>query len=337
MILFCGIPSEPPMAMAIAAAVEMGTKHLVLNQRDVRYFDVMLDSCAGELSGFLSHAGGEWPLEVFSGIYTRLMDHGELPENQPRGRDQPPLERIRHSELFHSAMNEWFEACESLVVNRASDMASNVSKPYQAQRISSAGFSTPETLITTDPEEVEHFTRTHRRVIYKSISSVRSIVRELETRPDGALSARCRQSLQRVRDLPTQFQEFVPGDNIRVHVVGQRVFATEIATDAVDYRYARRDGSDVVMSPVRLPEDTAARCVSLSESLRLPLCGIDLKRTPDGEYFCFEVNPSPAYSYYEESTGQPISRALVELLGAARLAGPRAASTDVLPVAGGSV
>jgi hypothetical protein len=30
--------------------------------------------------------------------------------------------------------------------------------------------------------------------------------------------------------------------------------------------------------------------------------------------YCFEVNPSPAYSYYESHTGQPISAALARYL-----------------------
>ena len=48
--------------------------------------------------------------------------------------------------------------------------------------------------------------------------------------------------------------------------------------------------------------------------LDLPLCGIDLKRAVDGTFFCFEVNPSPAYSYYQDQTGQPIADALVDYL-----------------------
>jgi glutathione synthase/RimK-type ligase-like ATP-grasp enzyme len=44
--------------------------------------------------------------------------------------------------------------------------------------------------------------------------------------------------------------------------------------------------------------------------------GIDLKLTPDGEYYCFEVNPSPGFVYYERYTGQPISAALADLLHA---------------------
>jgi glutathione synthase/RimK-type ligase-like ATP-grasp enzyme len=46
----------------------------------------------------------------------------------------------------------------------------------------------------------------------------------------------------------------------------------------------------------------------------LVLTGIDLKRTPEGAYYCFEANPSPGFLYYEQHSGQPISLALAELL-----------------------
>ena len=71
---------------------------------------------------------------------------------------------------------------------------------------------------------------------------------------------------------------------------------------------------DVEMRAVELPPDIRARCVHLSIQLQLPFCGIDLKRTEQGAYYCFEVNPSPAYSYYQQYTEQPIADALVEYL-----------------------
>ena len=46
----------------------------------------------------------------------------------------------------------------------------------------------------------------------------------------------------------------------------------------------------------------------------LLFAGIDLKETPEGEFYCFEVNPCPGFLYYERHTGQPISTALAELL-----------------------
>ena len=49
------------------------------------------------------------------------------------------------------------------------------------------------------------------------------------------------------------------------------------------------------------------------------LAALDLRRTPDGEWYCFEVNPSPGFTYYESNTGQPIAAAIAGLLTAAAL------------------
>jgi glutathione synthase/RimK-type ligase-like ATP-grasp enzyme len=108
----------------------------------------------------------------------------------------------------------------------------------------------------------------------------------------------------------------VEGTNVRVHVVGQEVFATKIETDVTDYRYASRQGGESELTPTELSPELSERCVRLTEGLQLPFAGIDLKITPSGEVFCFEVNPSPGYSYYENNTGQPIARALARYLSA---------------------
>lgn len=307
MILFCGIPSEPPLAGAIAAANALGVEHVVFNQRHAHHCDVVLDVGDGRATGALWMWEREYSLEHFQGVYTRFMESASLPENRPAGRRAPDALLVEKSAFLHDVLNEWLEVAPCTVVNRTSAMGSNVSKPYQAQLIGREGFRTPETLVTNEPAEVREFARRHGRVIYKSTSSIRSIVRELAPDvPDADLA--------RVRDLPTQFQQFVGGGNMRVHVVGDAVFATEIATAAIDYRYARREALDVAMSATVLPADIAERCVRLARRLALPFCGIDLKRTAQGEYYCFEVNPSPAYSYYEDHTGQPIARALVRYL-----------------------
>jgi glutathione synthase/RimK-type ligase-like ATP-grasp enzyme len=186
-------------------------------------------------------------------------------------------------------------------------MRSNGSKPFQAQLIARHGFRVLETLVTNEPVEVIDFARAHGRLIYKSVSGIRSIVRELDVAAD----------LDRIRGLATQFQALIDGDDVRVHVVGDDVFATAVHTEAVDYRYAARDGREVEHHAVQLDAETAARCVALARALDLPLCGIDLRRTTSGDYVCFEVNPMPAFSYYQGLTGQPIARSVVSALAAA--------------------
>jgi hypothetical protein len=306
MILFCGIPSEPPLALAIQAANELGLEHLVLNQRSLPFYDIRLCLAGGRLTGELWASERVWPLQAFTGAYTRLMDVQDLPESRPRRTEFAQPDGIQKGMFVDATLQAWLEVADCRVVNRQRPSTSNVSKPHQMQLIQRVGFLTPTTLVTNVPAEVTAFALQHGHIIYKSISSVRSIVHELT----GERIA----DLNRIRDLPTQFQSLVAGDDVRVHVVGTRVFATRIRTEATDYRYAQQRGHDVDMQPFTLPPEIEARCCALSRMLELPFCGIDFKLTSSGEYFCLEVNPSPAYSYYEETTGQPIARALVEFL-----------------------
>ncbi len=306
MILVAGIPSEAPLRLVIESAESGGVPHVVFNQRESGRTEICLDIRDGAVDGTIRIRETDYGLNAFSGVYVRMMDARDLPEERLRAREEPTGGAGSRTDLLYEAFADWLEVAPCRVMNRCGAMATNGSKPYQAQFILRAGFRIPETLVTNVPEAVRGFLEKHRRIVFKSISSERSIVRLLESdRLDD---------LDRVRHLPTQFQEFVPGDNIRVHVVGEELFATEIRSDAVDYRYAGRDGRDADMVPLSLPHEIEARCRALSRALGLPLCGIDLKRTPDGRYYCFEVNPSPGYSYYQEHTGQDIAGAIVRHL-----------------------
>jgi glutathione synthase/RimK-type ligase-like ATP-grasp enzyme len=106
----------------------------------------------------------------------------------------------------------------------------------------------------------------------------------------------------------------VAGTDVRVHVVDREVFATEIVSDATDYRYASREGGTIDLRAIDLDGDVASRCVALARDLALPFAGIDLRRTADGAWVCFEVNPSPGFSFYESQTGQPIAAAVARYL-----------------------
>jgi glutathione synthase/RimK-type ligase-like ATP-grasp enzyme len=296
MIVFYGYPDDAPLARAIEAARQREVAHSVIDQRHPDRYDLVLEVSDAGIGGHLGVAGAIVSLTDVGAVYARPLTPVAVAD--PRGR-----ERAR---VFEQAMLDWLDVAECRVVNPPSAMHSNASKPFQAQAIAAAGFLVPETLITSDPGTARAFWSRHGDVVFKSTSGIRSIVRTLD-RQQAA-------HLERLRDLPTQFQELVPGTDVRVHVVGGRVFAAEVHSDAIDYRYARRDGLGVDLAEVTLPADVAARCVALAAGLGLPFCGIDLRRRPDGGYVCFEVNPMPGYSYFESETGQAISDALVDYL-----------------------
>jgi len=190
-------------------------------------------------------------------------------------------------------------------MNKSSKQISNISKPYQCQLIASSGFQIPPTLITNDPHLVQSFKKKYKRVIYKSISSIRSVVCEL--------NAVRMLDINKVKFLPSQFQQLLSGKNIRVHVVGNEIFASEITTEAIDYRYASHEDLNCEIKEIELGDETKERCFTLSSILGLPFCGIDLMITENGTY-CFEVNPSPGFSYYQRHTGQDISGAIIRYL-----------------------
>jgi glutathione synthase/RimK-type ligase-like ATP-grasp enzyme len=92
------------------------------------------------------------------------------------------------------------------------------------------------------------------------------------------------------------------------------VFACTVISEADDYRYSTER---VEMHPCELPGEIAALCRSLAQSMQLPIAGLDLRQDPDGNWYCFEVNPSPGFTYFEKATGQPISAAVARLLASA--------------------
>ena len=302
-IVLCGIPSEPPLRLAIDAAARAGIDHLVVNQRDAHRWELRVVTGGSGIGGALVVGGAAHDLAAVTGVYVRMTSPEELPEVRGYGRRPPDPQVAAQVLAFHSLFAMWLEGASCRVANRLSVGGSNLSKPYQAQLIAAAGLPVPDTLVTNDPSAAARFGQDHDEVVFKSVSSVRSIVRRLD---DDR-----RAQLERVRSLPTQFQRLIPGTDVRVHVVGEEVFATEIVSRAVDYRYAGRDGQDASFRPVDLPAEVEESCRRVAVALELPFCGIDLRRGPDGDYTCFEVNPSPGYSYYQAHTGQPIAEALV--------------------------
>jgi glutathione synthase/RimK-type ligase-like ATP-grasp enzyme len=247
--------------------------------------------------------GADWSLDLsdITGVYVRFLgSEGRLPLDPT-----PETAAALRAEADTGLMSV-LEDLPCPVVNRVAGGMSNNSKPYQALLLRRAGLRVPPTLVTNDPEAARDFYAAHGGMIYKSASGVRSIVRCLE--PDSL------DRLELLRDGPAQFQAYVPGDNVRVHTVGERIFAVRVRSQAVDYRYAHRDGLTVEMEPTTLPPAIERACFRIAGDLDLLLAGIDLKETPDGQWYCFEVNPCPGFLYYERHSQLPISAALAELL-----------------------
>ncbi len=302
MILLWGVPGDSPMTQVREALLRMGCAPTFLDQRTT------VGACAemsvgSRVAATVTTDEGVVDLGDVTAVYMRPYDPRDLPAVQQAGPDSKTYcNAIQLADLLYS----WVEVTDALVVNRPSAMGHNCSKPFQASELRKFGFRVPQTLLTTDPAAVVEFRERHERVIYKSISGIRSIVSELT---DDHLSR-----LDDVRWCPTQFQELVVGTDYRVHVVGEEIFAAEIISEAIDYRYGSRAGQSVTIRGVTIPEDVADRCIAASRTMGLAVSGVDLRRTADGKWYCFEINPSPAFDFYQSATGHPIDEAIAGLL-----------------------
>ncbi|HVP53584.1 MAG TPA: alpha-L-glutamate ligase [Candidatus Eisenbacteria bacterium] len=297
MIVVYGRMDDPPIARLIKALQEAGVEYALVELTALEREHLRIEIGPHGVDGCLVVAEQEIPMARIRSVYARPL---ELPK---RWSTPGAASRVR---ILHEQFLQWLDVARALVVSRPRAMQFNASKPLQAQLIGEAGFAVPQTLVTNDETEARAFWREHGRVIFKSVSGVRSIVQELDEHTA--------QRLDRLALLPTQFQAYVPGVDVRVHVVGERTFATEIRSPATDDRYASRAPAKASLARTQLPHDVTERCVALAERMELPLAGIDLRRRPDGEFVCFEVNPMPAYTYDESHTGLPISQALAALL-----------------------
>jgi RimK-like ATP-grasp domain len=307
MILLCGIPSETPLAMVADELDRLGAPYAWFSQRNFAEYRLEYQIVGGKIVGTLALGRDLHPLPSIRAVFARLMDDRLLPELDDEPETSPSRLACRQ---LHDSLTRWLEITPSRVVNRYGPMGSNGSKPYQAQLITAHGFRTPETLVTNDPAEVIRFRQRHGRIIYKSISGLRSIVTEF-TDADAA-------RIDAVRSCPTQFQELIDGHDVRVHVVGDTVFATAIESNGVDYRYSgQSSGKEARLQAIEAPPDVERRAVELSAALGLPVAGLDLMVDRHGDVYCLEVNPSPAFSYYEQHTGQPIAREIARYLAGA--------------------
>jgi glutathione synthase/RimK-type ligase-like ATP-grasp enzyme len=259
----------------------------------------------GVPSGRISCSDWELDLDDVSGVFVRGV---ELEAHAPFSTIPTGLEGAALGES-QAALTAMLEHLRCPVANRVTGSWSNNSKPYQALHIRAVGLAIPRTLITSDPAAARAFYEECRgEVIFKSLSGERSIVRRMEPRDLDRLHL--------LRSCVAQFQAYVPGDNIRVHTVGDRLFATRARTAAVDYRYAGAQGHELEMESTTLPPAIIEACHQLADVFGLLIAGIDLKQTKEDEWYCFEVNPSPGFSFYELHTGQPISAALADELRA---------------------
>ena len=191
-------------------------------------------------------------------------------------------------DLLHNCLDSF----DGLVYGRGRSQYLNASKPLQLAHIlpvmrAHHAIALPDTTIIKMMDNLAVISGSRgAQYITKSISGIRSIVVNntvFDTWEKDGLNA-----------LPTLFQAQIQGDDVRIHVCHDQLFAVKIShKDAVDYRYA----AAFSIQEITLPEEIIALCLMISRVEQNPLIGIDLIQTTNG-YVFLEANPMPGWDWF---------------------------------------
>lgn len=195
-------------------------------------------------------------------------------------------------------------------------------KAYQLRVASEVGLRVPRTLMTSDPDRARAFIDSVGigRTIFKTFAATPVVWRETRIVREQELEA-----LDAVRVAPVIFQEYIEAEaDLRVTVVGDRVFAMAIHAGQTDYPVDFRMSLGQARTEVaELPPAVAASLHGLMERLGLAYGAIDLRRTPEGEHVFLEINTAGEFLFVEERTGLPIGQAVADWLSGAAVAAAR--------------
>ena len=192
-------------------------------------------------------------------------------------------------------------------------------KPYQLSVAAQLGFTLPRTVVTND------------RTVAGSLAELNLVAKAVSSGyipdPKGNLaiftSAVTPDDLDALDGLalaPVTFQERIEkACDIRVTVVGDKVFAAEIASQdreasRVDWRAT--DDPNLQHRAHELPSKLADRCRYLLSHLGLSFGAIDFALTLDGTYVFFEINPNGEWMWIEDKLGLPIADTIAAWLTA---------------------
>ncbi|MFJ1595352.1 ATP-grasp ribosomal peptide maturase [Streptomyces sp. NPDC088261] len=189
-------------------------------------------------------------------------------------------------------------------------------KPAQLQRFTQLGLTIPPTLVTNDAEVAREFAAEHSRVIYKTF---RGLPRD-ENGHSGAIWAQ-RVDPDTFDDSITVtahlFQaEIAKTGDVRVTVVGRRVFAQQVAAPdgALDWR--RGNWDELIHAPIAVPPPVKEALYGYLDSFGLVFGCFDFALTGAGDvpehWTAIECNPNGQWGWLPDA--RAITEAFADIL-----------------------
>ncbi len=202
-------------------------------------------------------------------------------------------------------------ACGCFAVNDPFRERRANNKILQLQAARRVGFLIPETCITNSPITARSFFDIHSgKVVFKAQTDAKYHLGETRIVDEQILERE-----ENIKYCPVQFQWFVPSaHDIRATVVGDSVFASRIESGEESSPIDWRLDLGIPMKETKLSNELSSMCIELTRTLGLAYGAIDLRVTPDGRVFFFEINPSGQFLFCDSTPDLPITSALYELL-----------------------
>jgi glutathione synthase/RimK-type ligase-like ATP-grasp enzyme len=175
------------------------------------------------------------------------------------------------------------------------------SKSQFYEALGAAGFLTPRSLSTNDPEAARGFLDAVGEAVIKPMIGIGST--RLVTDEDRA-------RLSELTRCPALFQERLLGPTLRIHVVGDSmVLALRILSEGIDSRTGTKDFEEV-----RLEAAEAAAIVRANRFLGLHYAAWDAIEGEDGRLRYLDCNPGPFVMWLPEAARRAVFGSLARYL-----------------------
>jgi glutathione synthase/RimK-type ligase-like ATP-grasp enzyme len=186
------------------------------------------------------------------------------------------------------------------------------SKILQLTVATRLGLRCPETLVSNDPDVIRSFFQRHRgevvakalRMAYFDLGDEQRATYTTQISEDDLADA------DSLRLAPVIYQRHISKQcDVRVTVVGDKIYAARIESQAVDTARVDWRRADVSLDHEahQLPPAVSTACLQLMADLHLAFGAIDFVLTPGGDYVFLEVNPGGQWLWLEDKLGFPIS------------------------------
>ncbi|MFB4426895.1 ATP-grasp ribosomal peptide maturase [Streptomyces sp. QL37] len=198
-----------------------------------------------------------------------------------------------------------------LYVNHPHRIGDAEFKPSGLAAAVDAGFTVPPTLITSNPDAARDFIGRHGPVLYKPLSAPPDSL-DGSSRTVNVADVTADEIDDAVNTTAHLFQHRVDKiADVRVTVIGSRVFCVRIDSGLLDWR---TDYDRLSYSVVEPPPGIREALHAYLSQFWLAFGAFDFAIDRYGAWWFLECNPSGQWAWLQEETGLPMVAAMADLL-----------------------